>query len=55
MLAYWPSGVSVDKDNNVKLGVVFGKSHKIPADEITVEEVPDGVLYVADDWRAGDR
>lgn len=44
MMAYWPSGVTVDKDNNINLGVVIGKGHKIPADEITITEVPDGLL-----------
>lgn len=44
MLAYWPSGVTVDKNNNINLGVVFGKGRKIPADEITITEIPDGLL-----------
>ena len=44
MLMYWPSGVTVDGDNNICLGVVLGKEHKIPADEISITEVPDGLL-----------
>ena len=44
MLMYWPSGVTIDGDNNICLGVVLGKEHKIPADEISITEVPDGLL-----------
>ena len=44
MMAYWPSGVTVDQENNINLGVVIGKGHRIPADEITISEVPDGLL-----------
>ena len=44
IMTYWPSGVTVDSDNNITLGVVLGKGHKIPADEITIAEVPDGLL-----------
>jgi len=43
-MAYWPSGVTVDQENNVNLGVVLGKGHKIPADEIKISEVPDSLL-----------
>ena len=38
MMTYWPSGITVDQNNNIKLGVVIGKGHKIPANEITVSE-----------------
>ncbi len=44
MMSYWLSGVAVDQSNNVKLGVVIGKGHNIPADEITIMDVPDGLL-----------
>ena len=44
MMTYWPSGITVDNDNNINLGVVLGKGNKIPADEITVSEVPEGLL-----------
>ena len=44
LMTYWPSGITVDRDNNINLGVAIGKSHKIPADEITISEVPDGLL-----------
>ena len=44
LMSYWPSGVTVDQNNNINLGVVIGKGHKIPADEITITEVPDGLL-----------
>ena len=44
MLTYWPSGITVDQNNNINLGVVIGKGHKIPADEINITEVPDGLL-----------
>ena len=43
-MTYWPSGVTVDQNNNINLGVVIGKGNKIPADEITITEVPDGLL-----------
>lgn len=43
-MTYWPSGVTVDQDNNINLGVAIGKGHKIPADKITITEVPDGLL-----------
>lgn len=44
MMAYWPSGVTIDQDNNINLGVVIGKGHKIPADKIAITDVPDGLL-----------
>ena len=44
MMTYWPSGVTIDGDNNICLNVVLGKGHKIPADEINITEVPDGLL-----------
>lgn len=44
MLTYWPSGVTIDRNNNISLGVVLGKGHKIPADEITINEVPSDLL-----------
>lgn len=44
MLAYWPTSITVDDDNNIRLGVVLGKGIKIPADEITISEVPDDLL-----------
>ncbi len=44
MMTYWPCGVTVDKDKNINLEVVIGKSHMIPADEIAISEVPDGLL-----------
>lgn len=43
-MSYWPSGITVDQDNNVHLGIVLGKGHKIPADGIIITEVPDGLL-----------
>ena len=44
MMTYWPSGVTIDGDNNICLNVVLGKGHKIPADEINITVVPDGLL-----------
>ena len=44
MMTYWPSGVTIDGDNNICLNVVLGKGHKIPADEINITEVPGGLL-----------
>lgn len=44
MMTYWPTGVTVDQDDNINLGVVLGKGQKIHADEITITEVPDDLL-----------
>lgn len=44
MLASWPSGVTIDQNNNINLEVVLGKGRKIPADNITVSNVSDDVL-----------
>lgn len=43
-LTYWPSGISIDEDNNISMNVVLGKARKVPADAVTVSEVPDGLL-----------
>lgn len=44
MTTYWPTGITVDQDNNINLRVLLGKGRRIPADEITVTEVADGLL-----------
>ncbi|MDO5322294.1 MAG: PH domain-containing protein [Bacteroidia bacterium] len=44
MMAYWPTGITVDQDNNITLGVALGKGRVIPADEITITEVPENLL-----------
>ena len=44
LMTYWPSGVSVAPNDNINLGVALGKGRNIPADEITITGVPDGLL-----------
>ena len=62
MLAYWPKGISVNENDEIQLSTYIGKSQLIPVDEITITEMPEGMLnhlirtyngelYVVDDWR----
>ena len=44
MLAYWPKGVSVNENDQIQLGTYIGKPHLIPVDEITITEMPEGML-----------
>lgn len=44
MMAYWPTGITVDQDNNITLGVALGKGRVIPADEITITKIPENLL-----------
>ena len=44
MLAYWPKGISVNGNNEIQLGSYIGKPQLIPVDEISIIEMPDGML-----------
>ena len=44
MLAYWPKGISVNGNNEIQLGTYIGKPQLIPVDEISIIEMPDGML-----------
>ena len=44
MLAYWPKGISVNENDEIQLSTYIGKPQLIPADEISIIEVPDGLL-----------
>jgi hypothetical protein len=44
MLAYWPKGISVNENDEIQLSTYIGKSQLIPADEISIIEMPDGLL-----------
>ena len=44
MLAYWPKGISVNENGQIQLSTYMGKSQLIPADEISIIEMPDGLL-----------
>lgn len=43
-LAYAPKGITVDENNNISLNTVIGQPRLIPLDEITVIEMPEGLL-----------
>ena len=44
MLAYWPKGISVNENDEIQLSTYIGKPQLIPADEISIIEMPDGLL-----------
>ena len=44
MLAYWPKGISVGENNNIQLSTYIGKPQLIPVDEISITEMPEGLL-----------
>ena len=44
MLAYWPKGISVDENNIIQLSTYLGKPQLIPIDEISITEIPEGLL-----------
>ena len=44
MLAYWPKGVSVNENDKIQLGTYIGKPRLIPADKISITEIPEGML-----------
>ena len=44
MLAYWPKGISVNENDEIQLSTYIGKPKLIPADEISITEMPEGLL-----------
>lgn len=44
VLVSFPKGITVDKDNNLKLRTVLGSPMRIPVDDIEIIEMPDGLL-----------
>ena len=44
MLAYWPKGISVNENGQIQLSTYIGKPQLIPADEISIAEMPEGML-----------
>ncbi len=44
LLAYWPKGISVNENNQIQLSTYVGKPRLIPVDEISITEVPEGML-----------
>ena len=44
MLAYWPKGISINENDEIQLSTYIGKSQLIPVDEITITEMPEGML-----------
>ena len=44
MLAYWPKGISVIENDRIQLSTYIGKPQLIPVAEITVTEMPEGML-----------
>ena len=44
MLAYWPKGISVNENDEIQLSTYIGKPQLIPVDEISITELPEGML-----------
>lgn len=44
LLAYWPKGISVNENDQIQLSTYIGKPRLIPVDDISVTEVPEGLL-----------
>ena len=44
ILAYWPKGISVNENGQIQLSTYIGKPQLIPVDEITITEMPEGML-----------
>ena len=44
MLTYWPKGISVNENGQIQLSTYIGKPQLIPVDEISVTEMPEGLL-----------
>ena len=44
MLAYWPKGISLNENDEIQLSTHLGKPQLIPADEISIIEMPEGLL-----------
>ena len=44
MLAYCPKGISVNEDDQIQLSTYIGKPQLIPIDDISITEMPEGML-----------
>ncbi|MCR5277266.1 MAG: hypothetical protein K6D54_06340 [Bacteroidales bacterium] len=44
ILAYWPKGVSVGENDEIQLSTYLGKTRLIPLDDISIIEMPEGLL-----------
>ena len=44
LLAYCPKGISVNENEQIQLSTYLGKPRLIPVDDISVTEVPEGLL-----------
>ena len=44
MLAYWPKGISVNENDKIELVTYIGKPQLIPTDELSIIEMPEGLL-----------
>ena len=44
MLTYWPKGISVNENGQIQLSTFIGKPQLIHVDEITITEMPEGLL-----------
>ena len=44
ILAYWPKGISVNEDDQIQLSTYIGKPQLIPIDDISITEIPEGML-----------
>ncbi len=44
MLTYWPKGISVNENGQIQLSTFIGKPQLIHVDEITITEMPEGML-----------
>ena len=44
MLAYWPKGISITENDEIQLSTYIGKPQLIPVDEISIIEMPEGLL-----------
>ena len=44
MLAYWPKGISINGNGEIQLSTYIGKPQLIPVDDISITEMPEGML-----------
>ena len=44
MLAYWPKGISINGNDEIQLSTYIGKPQLIPVDDISITEMPEGML-----------
>ena len=44
MLAYWPKGISITEKDEIQLSTYMGKPQLIPVDDISIIEMPEGLL-----------